>query len=103
MKTINKSNMATRLLAVGLLASFSARPALAQSTGGENNLISLIQGILDLLTGDLAKVIATLVLVVLGFLSWTGTIPRQYFFGFLVGCFLVFSSGWIMDQLITGA
>jgi len=84
------------------MTAFMASPALAQSTGGDNNLISFVQGILDILTGDLAKVLATLVLVVLGFLSWTGRVPSGFFYSFLIGCFLIFSSNWIINQLLSG-
>lgn len=88
----------------GLIASFVwvslTTPALAQDAGGASNLEPLAQAILDLLTGNVARIFAAIALVVVGYLYWAGRGSASLLFTVLIGCFFVFSARWIVDQIL---
>lgn len=87
----------------GLLIAFFwlAMTAPARAAGGTANLEPLAQGILDLLTGNIAKIFATIAVVIVGYLYWAGRGSASLLFTVIIGCFFVFSSRWIIDQIIT--
>lgn len=88
-----------RIAGVGLFTAFLSSPAMA--AGGTSNLEPLAQAILDLLTGNVARIFAAIAVVIVGYLYWAGRGSAQLLFTVLIGCFFVFSSRWIIDQIIT--
>lgn len=97
--SLTRSVRAKVLVSAGLwLASSSA--AYAQSSGGGNNLEPLAQAILDLLTGNVARIFAAIAVVLVGYLYWAGKGSAQLLFTVIIGCFFVFSARWIVDQVI---
>lgn len=84
--------------AIGLSMLLVTEPALAQ---GAANIQSMAESILDLLTGPLAKTLATIGLVVVGYMYWTGRASMSLLWTFIVGCFLVFSARFLVG-LLTG-
>ena len=96
MKMLNR----TPLLAAAVWL-VSASPALAQATGGGgSNLEPLAQAILDLLTGNVARIFAAIAVVIVGYLYWAGRGSAQLLFTVIIGCFFVFSARWIIDQIV---
>lgn len=95
----NLMPMAGRMAVVMAGAALLAAPA--HAAGGTSNLEPLAQAILDLLTGNVARIFAAIAVVIVGYLYWAGRGSAQLLFTVLIGCFFVFSSRWIIDQIIT--
>lgn len=94
------NSFVTRGAAAFLIAAFAASPALAGATGGGlSNVEDLLNGIVDLLTGGIARALAIIALIVCGFLIAFGR-GSTLIWSVLVGIVLVFSSAWIVDQII---
>lgn len=87
-----------RALAVGLALTMTltAEPAFAQA-----NVESMAQSILDLLTGTLAKTVATIAFVIVGYSYWLGKAGLQLLVSVAVGCFIVFGANWLVN-LVAG-
>jgi type IV secretory pathway VirB2 component (pilin) len=92
-----RERLAAFALALGLVSLFAAQPALAQA-----NIEGMANNILNLLTGPLARTFATIALVVVGFLFFTGRGSMGSLVTVLVGVFIVFSARWAVG-LITGS
>lgn len=93
------NSFVTRGAAAVLIAAFAASPALAGSGGGLSNVEDLLNGIVDLLTGGIARALAIIALIICGFLIAFGR-GSALIWSVLVGIVLVFSSAWIVDQII---
>jgi type IV secretion system protein VirB2 len=52
-----------------------------------------------LLTGTIAKVIAAIAIVLCGFATMAGRLDKGVFMSILVGIVMIFSAGWIVDQI----
>ena len=85
--------------ALGISRVAFAEPAFA-ATGG--NIENMANAILDLLTGPLAKTAAAIAIVVCGYMYFTGRGSAQLLVTVIVGCFLVFSSKWLIGLLTGG-
>jgi type IV secretion system protein VirB2 len=81
-------------LATILAVAISPMPAFAQSSAE-----GLFQSILTLLTGTIAKVIAAIAIVLCGFATMAGRLDKGVFMSILVGIVMIFSAGWIVDQI----
>ncbi len=85
MKMLNR----TPLLAAAVWLT-AASPALAQATGGGgSNLEPLAQAILDLLTGNVARIFAAIAVVIVGYLYWAGRGSAQACIGRLAAMVLI--------------
>ena len=83
--------------ALGLLAPDAAHAA------GTDGITSMAQNILDWLQGSFAKTVATIAVIIVGFMFFTGRASMQLFVTVVIGIFIVFSAGWIVDQITGGA
>lgn len=89
----------TRLFS--LFLSFS--PALALADTNTDTLKTVLSGLVELLTSDIAKIIFVLSIVGVGY-GWLylGQIPKGRAIGAIVGIGIIFSAGWIAQQLGVG-
>jgi type IV secretion system protein VirB2 len=98
-KELKMNRILARGAAAALIATLATSPALAQDGGGLSNVEDLLNGIVDLLTGGIARAIAIIALIVCGFLIAFGR-GSTLIWSVLIGIVLVFSSAWIVDQII---
>lgn len=77
---------------------FPDAPAYAQSF----DLNTAAENVLGVLNGPLARTAAVIAICVVGYLFFFGNVNRSVLVSVLIGIFLVFSAGWIVDT-ITGA
>lgn len=99
-RELKMNKILARGAAAALIAALATSPALAAPTGGGlSNVEDLLNGIVDLLTGGIARAIAIIALIVCGFLIAFGR-GSTLIWSVLIGIVLVFSSAWIVDQII---
>jgi len=93
---------ALRYLPVALFALiFSVvlvEPALAQSLGGAENIL---QTIVDALTGNIARLIAIIACIIIGFAFMFGYVDLRVVGYFVVGAIILFGAAEIVDMLRT--
>ncbi len=91
-QTFNKSRLFAMLLC------FS--PTLALADNNQDMLSSILTKLTDLLTSDIAKLIFVLSIVGIGY-GWLylGRIPKGRAIGAIAGIGIIFSAGWIAQQL----
>lgn len=73
-------------------------PAWAQGQN-QTQVDSMVQSILSLLTGPIAKGLAMIALVIAGIMFFFGHGNKGLLGSIIVGCFIVFGAGWIVDQI----
>lgn len=76
---------------------FAAEPAFAQ---GGTPFESIVQYIVDVLTGGLARTVAILAVVVLGYMAFAGYLTWLWFFRIVLGIVLIFGGATLADLLI---
>ncbi|WP_420822467.1 TrbC/VirB2 family protein [Sphingomonas crocodyli] len=86
--------------AIVMLGLIVPDAAFAQGTDG---ITSMAQNILDWLQGSFAKTVATIAVIIVGFMFFTGRASLNLFVTVIIGIFIVFSAGWIVDQITGGA
>lgn len=89
------------LAAVLLIALAIVAPDLAAAQGTDG-ITSMAENILEWLQGRFAKIVATIALIIVGFMAFTGRASVQLFVTVIIGIFIVFSAGWIVDQITGG-
>ncbi|WP_395378201.1 TrbC/VirB2 family protein [Marinicella sp. W31] len=72
------------------------------SAQAENGIVSAFQWLLDLLTGDLARIAAVIATVILGYSALTGRFDMYKAGGIILGIFIIFGAATIVDSM-TGA
>jgi type IV secretory pathway VirB2 component (pilin) len=79
-------------------------PALAQSSssGGATDFTAFLQNVVNLLTGTAGKLIAVIIVSVLGIMTATGRMAMHTFFLVLLGIGMLFSAQWIVNQITGG-
>jgi len=84
-------------------ALFALAPvqAFAQAAN-QTQVDTMINSILTMLTGTIAKGLATIALVVAGFMFFFGHGNKALLGSIIVGCFIVFGAGWVVTT-ISGA
>lgn len=87
---------ALRILAVAAALSVIVLPELAFA---QANVENMAQSILDLLTGNLAKTFASIAFVICGFLYFTGRGSASALISVIIGCFIVFGAGWLVNLI----
>ncbi|PZR84717.1 MAG: VIRB2 type IV secretion [Stutzerimonas stutzeri] len=83
---------ATMLIAV-------AEPAFAQSGGG-GDITTFLQNIVNVITGTAGKLIAVIAICIVGVGALMGALSMRAAGGVILGVLLIFSSAWIVDQII---
>lgn len=86
-------------LATGVFWLGLFEPAFAQAAG--SNVEGFLQNIVDLLTGNIARLIAIIAVVLLGLSVMFGLLDMRRAGSTILGIIIVFSAAWIVGQ-ITG-
>lgn len=87
-----------------LLCIALCEPAFAQSGGGGvTDFTSFLQNVVNLLTGAAGKLIAVIIVSILGLMTATGRMAMHTFFLVLFGIGVLFSATWIVNQVTGGA
>ncbi|PSH70128.1 Type IV secretory pathway AvhB2 protein [Phyllobacterium brassicacearum] len=79
-----------------LLSVLFVEPAAAQSLGGAENIL---QTIVDALTGNIARLIAIIACIIIGFAFLFGYVDLRTVGYFVVGAIIVFGAKEIVDLL----
>ncbi|NMN07551.1 MULTISPECIES: TrbC/VirB2 family protein [unclassified Novosphingobium] len=87
--------------AAALAALVTSQPALAQAAN-QTQLDTMANAILNLLTGSLAKIGATIALVFAGWLFLSGTGNKALIVSIIIGCFIIFGAGWLVSLIAGG-
>lgn len=94
---------ALRILPVLMLAlAFSVvlvEPAAAQSLGGAE---SILETIVNALTGNIARLIAVIACIIIGFMFLFGYVDLRVVGYFILGAIIVFGAREIVDLLSSG-
>ena len=100
-----ESGTIRRYAAVGLMAGLLSlvlfEPALAQTAG--SNVEGFLQNIVDMLTGNIARLIAIIAVVLLGFSVMFGLLDIRRAGVVILGIVVVFSAAWVVGQITGGA
>jgi type IV secretory pathway VirB2 component (pilin) len=72
--------------------------AFAQAAN-QTQIDTMINAILGLLTGTIAKGLATIALVVAGFMFFFGHGNKLLLGSIILGCFIVFGAGWVVSTI----
>lgn len=73
-------------------------PAWAQGMN-QTQVDTMVTSILNILTGPIAKGLATIALVVAGYMFFFGQASKGLIASIVIGCFIVFGAGWIVDMI----
>ena len=99
-RTSKPSLVAPAVVAAVLLLSME--PAMAQATGGTGNLSTFLNNVVNLITGPVGQAIAIIAVAVTGLGAMFGALSARAFGGVVLGCAIVFSSAWIVQQITGG-
>lgn len=73
-------------------------PAWAQAAN-QTELETMANSILNFLTGPLAKAVAAIAFVVCGYMFFTGNGNKGTLVSVIIGCFIIFGAGWLVDTI----
>lgn len=99
-RTSKPSLVAPAVVAAVLLLSME--PAMAQAVGGGGNLSTFLNNVVNLITGPVGQAIAIIAVAVTGLGAMFGALSARAFGGVVLGCAIVFSSAWIVQQITGG-
>ena len=85
-------------LAASAVYSLVPVQAFAQAAN-QTQIDTMINAILGLLTGTIAKGLATIALVVAGFMFFFGHGNKLLLGSIILGCFIVFGAGWVVSTI----
>ncbi|MDH2092617.1 MULTISPECIES: TrbC/VirB2 family protein [Agrobacterium] len=88
------------MLAVVFFSAVMAEPAFAQSLGGAE---SILETIVDALTGNIARLIAIIACILVGFGFLFGFVDLRTVGYFIVGAIILFGAREIVDLLNSGS
>jgi type IV secretory pathway VirB2 component (pilin) len=77
-----------------------AAPAHAQGVGGQGSVTTFLQNIVNLITGTTGQLLAVIAVATAGVAALFGAISIRALGGVVIGVLLIFSSGWIVDQIV---
>jgi len=60
---------------------------------------TMVTSILNVLTGPIAKGLAAIALVIAGYMFFFGQASKGLIASIIIGCFIVFGAGWIVDMI----
>ncbi len=78
----------------------AADPAFAQSAGGQGDITTFLQNLVNIITGTAGKLIAVLAICIVGVGALMGALSMRAAGGVILGVLLIFSSAWIVNQII---
>ena len=90
-------------LGLCLIAALAIVAPDAAQAAGTDGITSMAQNILDWLQGSFAKTVATIAVIIVGFMFFTGRASLGLLVTVIVGIFIVFSAQWIVDTITGGA
>lgn len=73
-------------------------PAWAQGMN-QTQVDTMVTSILNVLTGPIAKGLAAIALVIAGYMFFFGQASKGLIASIIIGCFIVFGAGWIVDMI----
>jgi type IV secretion system protein VirB2 len=93
----------SHLLVAAAIAAFALTPsdAMAQAAN-QTQVDSMLNSIVNLLTGPIAKTLAIIAFVVAGYMFFFGNGNKMLLGSIIVGCFIVFGAGWLVDTISGG-
>lgn len=96
-------NMDTRTLATFAIVGtmLAASPAYAQA-GGAGNVETFLQNIVNIITGNVGKLIAVIAIVGTGIAWMFGAASMRTLGTVIIGVLLIFSASWIVGQITGG-
>lgn len=71
-------------------------PAWAQN---QTEVVTMVDAVLNFLTGPIAKSLAAIALVVAGIMFFFGHGNKGLLGSIIIGCFIVFGAKWIVDMI----
>ncbi|WP_198155176.1 TrbC/VirB2 family protein [Candidatus Burkholderia verschuerenii] len=98
-RNLDAQRVATFALAVVVLTAV-ANPAFAQSAGGQGDITTFLQNLVNIITGTAGKLIAVLAICIVGVGALMGALSMRAAGGVILGVLLIFSSAWIVNQII---
>ncbi|QCG93083.1 MULTISPECIES: TrbC/VirB2 family protein [unclassified Azospirillum] len=87
-------------LAAAAVLAVAADPAWAQAAGGGGDITTFLQNLVNIITGTAGRLLAVLAICVVGVGALLGAISMRTVGGVLLGVMLIFSSAWLIDQII---
>lgn len=95
--------MDTRTLATFAIVGtmLAASPAYAQA-GGAGNVETFLQNIVNIITGNVGKLIAVIAIVGTGIAWMFGAASMRTLGTVIIGVLLIFSASWIVGQITGG-
>jgi type IV secretory pathway VirB2 component (pilin) len=85
-------------LAAAIL-TMAADPAYAQA-GGQGDITTFLQNIVNIITGTAGKLIAVIAICIVGIGALMGALSMRAAGGVILGVMLIFSSAWIVEQIV---
>lgn len=85
---------------VSLFVMMLSAPAQAQNAGGQGSVTTFLQNIVNLITGTTGQLLAVIAVAIAGVAALFGAISIRALGGVVIGVLLIFSSGWIVDQIV---
>jgi len=98
-RKMDAQRVATFALAAVVLSA-AASPAFAQSAGGQGDITTFLQNLVNIITGTAGKLIAVLAICIVGVGALMGALSMRAAGGVILGVLLIFSASWIVDQII---
>lgn len=83
-------------LLAAVMSVLLVEPAAAQDLGGAENIL---QNIVDALTGNIARLIAIIAAIVIGFAFLFGYVDLRTVGYFIVGCIIIFGASELVDMM----
>ncbi|MCM8738842.1 TrbC/VirB2 family protein [Azospirillum sp. A1-3] len=80
--------------------TLAADPALAQAAGGGGDITTFLQNLVNIITGTTGRLLAVLAICIVGVGALLGALSMRTVGGVLLGVMLIFSSAWLVDQII---
>ena len=97
--SLNRRHVALlALAAVSITAAVD--PAFAQTAGGGGDITTFLQNIVNIITGTAGKLIAVIAICIVGVGALMGALSMRAAGGVILGVMLVFSSSWIVSQIV---
>lgn len=90
----------TATLLAALALTLAAAPAFAQAMGGGGDITTFLQNIVNILTGTAGRLVAVIAICIVGIGALMGALSLRAAGGVLLGVMLIFSSAWIVNQII---
>jgi type IV secretory pathway VirB2 component (pilin) len=94
------SKRATCFALAAVALALAADPALAQAGGGGTDISTFLQNLVNLITGTAGKLLAVLAICIVGITALLGGLSMRTAGSVLFGILLIFSSAWLVDQLV---